>query len=143
MHNHDRAERGAQPLDWWLQTFANAINIALTSSQYTSLQVYKQRETKRLMKIAADQAKLAHPNPNPNKPKPKPNPNPNKPKPNPNPNPNPDPNQAKLAQAADEEGLTLRGAAVMAADVAGEILPLPSPYHYAYPYPYPYPSPSP
>ena len=59
MHNHDRAERGAQPLDWWLQTFANAINIALTSSQYTSLQVYKQRETKRLMKIAADQAKMA------------------------------------------------------------------------------------
>jgi len=82
---------GAQPLDWWLQNFANAINIALTSSQYTSLHAHRQRETKRLMQIAAD--------------------------------------QAMLAQEADEEGLTLRGAATSAAtmaadamDVAGEIL---------------------
>eukprot|EP00964_Phaeocystis_antarctica_P010098 scaffold5523_cov58-Phaeocystis_antarctica.AAC.5 len=52
-------KHGAQPMDWWLQNFANAINIALTSSQYDSLHAHKQREAKRLMAIAAEQAKLA------------------------------------------------------------------------------------
>jgi len=51
-------KHGAQPMDWWLQNFANAINIALTTSQYVSLHAHKQREAKRLMGVAAEQAKL-------------------------------------------------------------------------------------
>ena len=65
-------------MDWWLQNFANAINIALTASQYVSLHAHKQREAKRLMAIAAEQAQLARANPDPNpNPSPSPNPNPN------------------------------------------------------------------
>ena len=49
-------KHGAQPMDVWLQNFANAINIALTDSKYKSLHTYKEREATRLMKIAEEQA---------------------------------------------------------------------------------------
>ncbi len=56
------AQLGEQAMDVWLQSFANAINLALTNSKYDSLRHYKKREAKRLMDIAR-QARGAPPRP--------------------------------------------------------------------------------